>query len=172
MIKPVDALTISFHRSAWSEVPLQIFFLFLLFFAKYIYCTFRAKRSFICVIERYQLSSNLPFHEIDDRRGRRRFWSRKVQRIITTATTTIVRTRSNLIRKSANVLKSGRVLLPFCPNVFNRAIAFITRSVPVSNCTVGKKSFRTFRKTNENGERKERPEIRSRNQSSIKKKRR
>ena len=35
MIKPVDALIISFHRSAWLEVPLQIFFLFLLFFAKY-----------------------------------------------------------------------------------------------------------------------------------------
>jgi len=101
VIKPVDALTISFHRSVWSKVPLRIFFLFLFFLAKYAYYTFRAKRSFI---ERYQLSLSLSqatrrFAKPDDRRDRHRFWSRKIQRIITTATMTIVRTRSNLIHK-------------------------------------------------------------------------
>jgi len=30
--------------------------------------------------------------------------------------------------------------------MFDRAIAFITRSVPVSNCTVGKKAFELFEK--------------------------
>lgn len=136
MIKPVDALTILFHRSAWSEVPLRIFFLFLLFFAKYAYCTFRAKRSFICAIERHQLSSNPPLRKIDDCRDRRRSWSGKA--IMTAATATIARTRSNL--DLANAFKSGGYCSPsFVFRMFNRAIAFITRSVSVSNCTVGKK---------------------------------
>lgn len=56
--------------------------------------------------------------------------------------------------------------------MFNRAIAFITRSVPVSNCTVGKKlaNLSEKKKTNDNGERKERPGNKESKPSSRKEK--